>query len=305
LERLRIAATESTTDPDVRAKLKVLFSQWAREYKDTQGLRGIATLYNQFPQRRTRPQPSVEAPKQSPPPPSSPSTASHSTHSPVQTASSSSTSPPHKPMPPPMDHYKSHKKSSSKSKNKHDRHAPFNLEKEKPALKDSLASSSVASTNLTNALKRINREKERPGENLEVIAHVDACKRLRKNILRYISHVESEQWLGSLIHANEELVAALQLFEVYNKPIDEDSDSEAEWNIVSHDDTVDSAGTKMARMNLGQNELPPPPPPMPPRPGADKGKEVEEFEEEEDDPDDPFGNQYQIVDTPEATWKAV
>ena len=40
--------------------------------------------------------------------------------------------------------------------------------------------------------------------------------------------MESEQWLGSLIHANDELVSALMAFEVLDKSVEDDSDSE-EW----------------------------------------------------------------------------
>src|SRR5690606_15204731 len=90
---------------------------------------------------------------------------------------------------------------------------PFDLEKEKPALLQSLASVSIAATNLTNSLKHINREHERPSENAQVMQRFETCKVLRRSILRYIQLVESEQYLGSLIHANEELVDALALFE--------------------------------------------------------------------------------------------
>lgn len=41
-----------------------------------------------------------------------------------------------------------------------------------------------------------------------------------------IYHVESEQWLGSLLHANDELVTALMTFEQLDRSIDADSDSD-------------------------------------------------------------------------------
>ena len=41
-----------------------------------------------------------------------------------------------------------------------------------------------------------------------------------------IHHIESEQWLGSLLHANDELVTALMTFEQLDRSIDADSDSD-------------------------------------------------------------------------------
>lgn len=306
LERLRVAATDPMTDPDVKAKLKVIFGQWAVAYKETQGLSSIASLYKQLPQRR-RPRPVPEALRETSPghdrePSSSQGHWSGNSH-----ASPSSPKSPPKPSPitigPSADlgvGHKSHKKSTSKSKNKS---PPFNLEREKPAMLQSLANASVASTNLKNALKLINREKERPSGNPEVLKRFETCKQLRRTILRYIQNVESEQWLGGLIHANEELMEALTLYAVLDKPIEEDSDSEDEgWNDLP-DQGVDHISENLGKMRMhGAAEESEDRPPMPPRPGMAKGKQRDyesEEEQEEEDPDDPFGdNQYRIVDTP-------
>ncbi|KAI5852837.1 hypothetical protein DFP73DRAFT_589898 [Morchella snyderi] len=307
LERLRIAATDSMTDPDVKAKLKVVFGQWAVAYKDTQGLQGIASLYKQLPQRqRPRPQPKVLSevlPENDREPSSS-------------TGRKATPTSPKSPKPTPITlgqsadlgvGQKGHKKSSSKSKSKT---PPFNLEKEKPAMLQSLANASVASTNLKNALKLINREKERPSGNPEVLKRFEDCKALRRSILRYIQHVESEQWLGGLIHANEELVEALTLFEVLDKPIEEDSDSEDEgWNDPP-DRSVDSVsqGFGNMRMHDGEENRPS----RPPRLGMAKGKlpaygSESEEEQNEEDPDDPFGdNQYRIEEPEDKRpWREV
>lgn len=45
LERLRVCGTSDLSDQEVRAKCKVLFAGWAREYSKTPGLEGIAGLY--------------------------------------------------------------------------------------------------------------------------------------------------------------------------------------------------------------------------------------------------------------------
>jgi hypothetical protein len=45
LERLRVCGTADLSDPLVRDKCKVLFRQWAAEYKNVRGLEQIAGLY--------------------------------------------------------------------------------------------------------------------------------------------------------------------------------------------------------------------------------------------------------------------
>jgi hypothetical protein len=254
--------------------------QWAREYKNTAGLSSISNLYKQLP-RKPRPAATVTKPAPtpaSPTTPRSPTLPSGSTPLPATTPTTSK-----------WGSSSAHKKSSSKSKNKHQ--PPFNLEKEKPALNQALANASIASTNLNNALKLVNREKERVSEKRDVLNHYEQCKSLRTSILRYIQLVESEQWLGSLINAHEELSLAITTYEVYDKPIEEDSDSEDEWN---RSDGDDAAVKRMAALSV-EDEVAPP---MPPRPKgkAPSPQEPEEPEEDEDDPDDPFGNQYAVVD---------
>jgi hypothetical protein len=49
-----------------------------------------------------------------------------------------------------------------------------------------------------------------------------------------IQHVESEQWLGTLINANDNLVTALMTFEQLDRSIDADSDSEDEAAEQAH-----------------------------------------------------------------------
>jgi len=142
-------------------------------------------------------------------------------------------------------------KKSKKDKKGGKKAKAFNLEAEKETMKNCIAESSVASTNLLNALRLINREHEQISENQNVVRHFDFCKLLRRKILRYVSlsrsmnqkfaniryqiqHVESEQWLGALLHANDELVTALMTFEQLDRSIDADSDSDDEMAEQAH-----------------------------------------------------------------------
>jgi len=49
-----------------------------------------------------------------------------------------------------------------------------------------------------------------------------------------IHNVNSEQWLGTLLHANDELVTALMTFEQLDRSIDADSDSDDEMAQQAH-----------------------------------------------------------------------
>ncbi|RMZ80906.1 hypothetical protein DV737_g2766, partial [Chaetothyriales sp. CBS 132003] len=248
LERLRIAATDPVSDVDVRSKCKDLFSQWVASAKTNPGLEGAASLYNALPRQKKpmtaqqrREQSRVlreteedvaretaadgrdgrdEARSRSGSLVSSPTTGSANTlrksstpTSPV-TLSISST-------------FGMDKKSKKAAKNKG--RVLFNLDREKPAILQSIAASSVASTNLLNGLKLVNRETTSVSSEPEVMKRFETCKQLRRQILRYIQYVETDELLGGLIHANEELVEALMAFEVLDKSVvDDDSDSEVE-----------------------------------------------------------------------------
>ncbi|OTB13379.1 hypothetical protein K445DRAFT_64796, partial [Daldinia sp. EC12] len=243
LERLRVCGTSDLSDPDVKKKCSELFRGWATEYKNTPGLERIAMLYKELPRRKqvvtqakskvlreTEQDPfrdSEDESEQTPVSPTSPTQASSSRQpvtypQPTQTVQSFS-------------HVNSPKDKKKKDKEKAKRrHKPFNLEAEKDAMKVAIAESSIAATNLTNALQSINRERERISENAAAVERFETCKKLRRKILRYIHHVEDEQWLGGLLHANDELVVALMTYEQLDRSIDADSDSEDELAEQAH-----------------------------------------------------------------------
>ncbi|KAF1349879.1 hypothetical protein BDV97DRAFT_369388 [Delphinella strobiligena] len=338
MERLRILPQDDMVDKHVRDKCNVLFRQWAVAYKDTPGLSQIATLYKQLPQKR-RPQQSqskvlreteAEAqlderdnPLRDPSPPPAPK--SHSRSSSNVTPSSSSTTPSRPVTLSSTPHFYS---SSKKDKSKKDKRTKFNLEKEKPQIMQAIASASVASTNLLNGLQLINRETQRVSENKEVVKRFETCKALRRQILRYIQLVESDDWIGSLLSANDELVKALMGYEIMDKSLEDDRDSDG-WERPSAEDyiaaakfeaqrtgapagsTAGSATEQLAGLKLEETQAPA----KPPRPGAiampahPNYDELESESEPEDDEDDPFGDS-KAVKTPRTeragmTWRDV
>lgn len=292
LERLRILAKDDMVDADVRQKVNVLFRQWAVAYKGTPGLERIAALHKELP-RTQRPQPQQsrivqqqdaeaarEREEDSPPPSPPPGRRPEPQH-----VSSSSSRPVMLGIAAPLPSsslFKRNKKDKKTTKGK-----AFNLEREKGQLLETIASANVASTNLLNGLQLINREQQRVSENPEVMRRFETCKQLRRQILRYIHLVESEQYIGGLLNANDELVKGLMAFEIMDKSVDDDSDSD---NELGSSASVDSA---MAGMRL-HDQAPTKPPrpmsiPMPPAPTPTKYTTAPDIEPEEDE-DDPFSD---------------
>ncbi|KAK3384229.1 hypothetical protein B0T24DRAFT_646238 [Lasiosphaeria ovina] len=242
LERLRFCATADLSDPDVKKKCAVLFRSWAAEYKSTRGMERVASLYKELPRRKhavTQERSKVlketanpfgddeDEEERNPAGPSQPSPAQPSPAS--RRMASVSGAPFFGPQVTgqveSFSHVGKDKKKKEKDK-KNKKHKPFNLEAEKEQMKAHIAEASIAATNLTNTLQTINREKERISENQLALERFETCKQLRRKILRYIHHVDSEQWLGGLLHANDELVTALMTFEQLDRSIDADSDSD-------------------------------------------------------------------------------
>lgn len=160
-----------------------------------------------------------------------------------------------------------------------------------------------------NSLKLINRESKRVSNDSETVNRFETCKLLRRQVLRYIQDVESEQWLGSLIHANEGLVEALMAFEVLDKDLEDDSDSEAESdddvNAWDSDEAEAAAKTTkgksgvqhgFAGLRLG-DRMPAAKPPEVVVNGRRKGEDSQSDDEEDAEEDDPFGD-INAVNTP-------
>lgn len=309
LERLRILARDDMVDVEVRQKVNVLFRQWAVGYKGTPGLERIAALHKELP-RTKRPQPQnsrivrqqdAEAAREREEhsPPTSPHTRRHE-------AQHSSSSAPSRPVALGSTTTQSSssifKRDKSKKKSKGQ---PFNLEREKGQMLETIASANVASTNLLNGLTLINREQQRVSDNPEVMKRFEICKQLRRQILRYIHLVESEQYIGGLLNANDELVKGLMAFEIMDKSIDDDSDSDNEA------DNVRSAESAMANMRVEESAPTKPPRPtsipMPQAPALGKQRVGSDSEQEVDE-DDPFGDQNAVTpfgEKSQPTWRDV
>ena len=322
LERLRVCATDSLSDSEVKQKCQVLFRQWASAYKSTPGMERIVALQKQLPKRKkpvTQQQSKVLRDTE-PNPNDDPfsnvdddqENSSPAASSPARNAlASSSNSASSKSF---LSSSQVSKVSKSDKTLKKSKHKGFNLEREKPQILQAIASSSMASTNLMNSLKLIDREHKRVSEDPEALNRFETCKQLRRQILRYIQHIESEQWLGSLISANDALIDALMAYEVLDKSVEDDSDSDGvEWS-----DSDSAPPTKPTRpeqadidravSDLSIGEKPPHPTMLLNGQGAPRGDEDSASEEDLDE-DNPFADNNAVHtpkdERPGMTWREV
>lgn len=284
-------------DKEVRAKVNVLFRQWAAAYKNTPGLERIAVLYKELPRARKPQQVKVlketEAEVQHDRDEDHESPVSHR-FSQASTSVSSSAS---RPSPVTLSSTTPSSTSSIfRSKDKKNKAKPFNLEKEKPQLLETIAQASVASTNLLNALQLINREHQRVSEEPEAVNRFETCKQLRRQILRYVQLIESDQWIGSLLSANDELVKALTAYEIMDKSIEDDSDSEAEgMSDIRHAARKAAAPPTNDLAGLSLHEHAPAKPPRPGNIPMPSSKQPVPDDDEEEEEDNPFGDSNAIT----------
>ena len=327
LERLRVCATDSLSDAEVKKKCQILFRQWAVAYQSTPGMERIVALHKQLPKRKkpvTQAQSRViqETEREANEDPFGDeddeitrggTNSLGGTGSPTTSSFSSGSVPPANLNSIPK---KPSKSKPDKSSKKHKRKA-FNLEKEKPEITRTIAESSIASINLMNALKLLNRENIRVSEHAETVSRFEKCKANRRQVLRYIQHIETGDLLGGLIRANDQLVEALMSFEVLDKSVHDDSDSDG----VASD--AEEAPAKPARpepftheafskLSLGKA----PAPLARPHPTMqlngkggvrhDDDEDDEEEDEEEEEGDNPFGDSHAVhtpkADRPGMTW---
>ncbi|CAN6623467.1 LAS seventeen-binding protein 5 [Trichomonascus vanleenenianus] len=273
LERLRQCALESITDPVVKRKIQTLAVVWAQECKDKRGMERLATFYKHLPalKKRSSNRGGDSEGSGSTSRARGNSFSSQSAPKSTQRRRSATMS------------SVSKRSNGSGSRSRPERTSgsgggPFNLERDRPKMLQTIAEANTAATNLQNALQLVNQQTELSTENKQATRCFNQCKKLRRQILKYIQVVESEEYIGSLIHANEELVRGLKKYEKMSKAIGEESDSEEDWGV----------NDRMRRMKVASDAS---------DSESDDYSEEQE-EEEENDPNNPFADSHRIVGTP-------
>ncbi|OWZ72599.1 hypothetical protein AYX14_01923 [Cryptococcus neoformans] len=124
-------------------------------------------------------------------------------------------------------------KEQGKKKSQQPKRPPFNFEKEKPQIMVAVANAIQCANNLVNACRLVNREVENVTESPKVQDNLDKAKVARRSVIKYIQVVTDEEYVGTLLDANERIVEAIQLYDRLSKPAVLDSDSEDDAADVS------------------------------------------------------------------------
>ncbi|KAL0077222.1 hypothetical protein F4703DRAFT_1882762 [Phycomyces blakesleeanus] len=137
----------------------------------------------------------------------------------------------------------------------------FNFAAAKPRIINEVALANQNSNNLVNALKLINTSEDRWEIDLQHDSRLQdyrqKCEESKKKIVRYARLVEDEEWIGTLLATNEELLKALHMYElmaVGEVPTNMPSPSA----MVLHNSRPTSPRSPHTRL--------PPPPPLPQQP---------------------------------------
>ena len=72
---------------------------------------------------------------------------------------------------------------------------------------------SIASCETRSNTQHLNREVENVTESPKVQDNLDKAKAARRTIIRYVQLVQDEEYVGTLLDANEKVVEAIQLYD--------------------------------------------------------------------------------------------
>ncbi|CEG62829.1 hypothetical protein RMATCC62417_00095 [Rhizopus microsporus] len=261
-ERFELILTSQAEDVKVKNELLSLLGAWVSKYKDEPGMRTMADLYELGRGRKLRIRTNTAESSRS-------NTSDTIVRSPTTNTQSPMTSPireqpqqqqRHQSLPPPImpirspitepkvkNKPRSQSNAGSTSRNNT---TLFNFEKTKPKILEEIALANQNSNNLINALRLINTTEDRWEIDLQhdkrLQEYRDKCEESKKKIVRYARLVEDEEWIGTLLAANEDLLKALDMYDIMLV-----GEIPASWSPMS----PNSNNRKAIR-------APPPPPPI-------------------------------------------
>lgn len=285
LERLKIVGSDTSTDPRVKKRTQSLFYGWNNQFQGQRDYERLCGLYQQRPSRsRSNTKTRYDSPASL-----KVVNPSHSrTNSNVDSLTSSSKAKVERKSYSPTPFLRSDRKSATSSK-KIKSLTPAEL---KATINQTLAEANTAAINLGNALQLLDREEELSTDSEEATKAFNKCKQLRRQILKLIHSVEREEYIGALIHANEELIKSLKTYDEMSKPLGHDSDSE-DWRIESKVRHLNMSDDEYSDSELSDDD----------RNGKNNtvklGRQQQQQQgQEEDYDDDPFADSNVVLETP-------
>ncbi|KAI9274752.1 hypothetical protein BDA99DRAFT_498497 [Phascolomyces articulosus] len=230
-ERLDLIVSSSSEEVKVRKALLSVLGAWAVKYKSEPGMYVIAEMYENGRKKLNLPKrtgsgstgasstprsPSSEVTPVMPPRPSPPSSqqkrqslppAARNTE--VRTKPRSSST---------VGSTTNNNNNNGGGSGSNTPRRTFNLEQAKPKIIQEVALANQNVNNLVNALKFINTSEDRWEIDLQHDAKLQdyrqRCEESKKKIVRYARLVEDEEWIGTLLATNEELLKALEMYEM-------------------------------------------------------------------------------------------
>ncbi|KAG1043488.1 hypothetical protein G6F46_006486 [Rhizopus delemar] len=219
-ERFELMLTSGSESAEVKNTLLSLLGAWITKYKNEPGMRTMVDLYELGRGKKMRIKTnSTDITRSATDPIRSPT--SPMTQSPLSspTASRQPSLPPppimpaktYLPEPPKKPKARTTDRSSSGNN-------LFNFEKLKPKIMEEVALANQNANNLINSLKLINTSEDRWEIDLQYDRRVqecrERCEESRKKIVRYARLIEDEEWIGTLLAANEDLLKALDMYDI-------------------------------------------------------------------------------------------
>ncbi|QRV83067.1 VHS domain protein [Ceratobasidium sp. AG-Ba] len=234
VDRIKLMSQDPMTDEQVKRKLMSVLGSWHRQFKDDPKMHTISNLYTQCGGGRKS-----TGPRSSSPRPHAETLYEQHQRKAEEEARLRAEKKAQERIAREEEKRKAkEEKLAAKERERKARsqpaRRPFNYEVEKPKILNTVAEATQASTNLVNAIKRVNREQESITTNPQVQECLTTAKASRKQIIKYIQlAIQKEEIIGTLLETNERIIAAIQLYDKMSKSPDQDSDDEIRDRLAS------------------------------------------------------------------------
>ncbi|CAE6531463.1 unnamed protein product [Rhizoctonia solani] len=235
VERIKLMSQDPMTDEQVKRKLMSVLASWHRQFKDDPKMQTVSNLYTQCGGgRKSTTGPTATSPR----PHAETLYEQHQRKAEEEARARAERKVKEREAKEEEKRKLKEEKLAAKEREKKARsqpaRRPFVYETEKPKILQTIAEASQASTNLVNAVKRVNREQESVTTNTDVQECLATAKATRKQLIRYIQlAIQKEEIIGTLLDTNERIIAAIQLYDKMSKSPDQDSDEEIRQSLAS------------------------------------------------------------------------
>ncbi|KAI8097773.1 uncharacterized protein BX664DRAFT_327226 [Halteromyces radiatus] len=225
-ERFEFMLSSPMESMVVKKQLVSLLGAWSMKYKGEPGMRMLANMYQIGLTklglgRHSRSTSTSQTSSSSPPPPQSsqPEQQQQQQRSPIGSPKRRSMPPPTKPNRPETSNQRKTKPRSQSNATRHEGSTSvFDFAAAKPKIIQEIALANQHVNQLVNALKLLDTREDRWEIDLQhdkrLQEYRQECEDSKKKIVKYARLVEDEEWIGTLLSTNEELLKALDMYDI-------------------------------------------------------------------------------------------